>query len=249
MKTSKSIFLSFLLIGILIGECKAKQTTSNEEVYKSENLIIHKISEHAYLHISFLNTTDWGKVSCNGLIITDGNEAVVFDTPTDNESSLELIQWLNEELSCKIIAVIPTHYHNDNLGGLQAFHNQNITSYSYKPTINLAKKYGMVSPQNSFDSMMELKIGNKKIYVEFLGEGHTQDNTIGYFPDENILFGGCLVKAIGSGKGNLEEANVEQWTETVEKVKAKYPNTQIIIPGHGEIGGIELLDYTIELFK
>jgi metallo-beta-lactamase class B len=246
MKLNKIIFLSFFLLGILNGEC---QSFISQEVYKSENLIIHKISKHAYLHISFLNTEDWGKVSCNGLIVKNGNEAVVFDTPTDNESSLELIQWINEELHCNIIAVIPTHYHKDNLGGLQVFHNQNIPSYSYKPTIDLAKKYEMVSPQNGFDSIMKLKIGNKKIYAEFLGEGHTKDNTIGYFPDENILFGGCLVKAIGSSKGNLEEANEKQWAETVEKVKAKYPNAQIVIPGHGEIGGIELLDYTIDLFK
>lgn len=246
MKLNKIIFLSFFLLEMLNGEC---QSFISQEIYISENLTIHKISEHAYLHISFLDTEDWGKISCNGLIVTDGNEAVVFDTPTDDESSLELIQWINETLSCKITTVIPTHYHKDNLGGLQAFHNQNIPSYSYKPTIDLAKKFGMVFPQNEFDRIMELKTGNKIIYAEFLGEGHTQDNVIGYFPDENILFGGCLVKAIGSSKGNTEEANVEQWAETVKKVKAKYPNTQIVIPGHGQIGGMELLDYTIGLFK
>lgn len=243
-----NFLILILFIGILSG-CNSKQTTSETEIYKSENLIIHKISEHAYQHISFLNTESWGKVLCNGLIVTDENEAVVFDTPTDDASSLELIQWIHEKLNCKIIAVIPTHYHDDNLGGLQAFHDQNIPSYSYKPTLDLAKEHGMISPQNAFDSIMELKVGNKKIYAKFLGGGHTQDNTIGYFPDENILFGGCLIKAMGSDKGNLAEANVEQWAETVEKVKVKYPQTKIVIPGHGEIGGMELLDYTIELFK
>lgn len=249
-KTGMKIYFLTLIffIGILSG-CKSNKPTSEKEIYKSENLIIHKISDHAYQHISFLNTESWGKVPCNGLIITDRNEALVFDTPTDDASSLELIQWIHEELNCKIIAVIPTHYHNDNLGGLQAFHNQNIPSYSYTPTLDLSKEHGMISPQSSFDSIMELTVGNKKIYAEFIGGGHTQDNTIGYFPDENILFGGCLIKAMGSDKGNLAEAKVEQWAETVEKVKAKYPQAKIVIPGHGEIGGMELLDYTIELFE
>ncbi len=132
---------------------------------------------------------------------------------------------------------------------MQAFNNQNIPSYSYKSTIDLAKKHEMVASQNDFDSIMELKVGNKKIYAEFLEKGHTRDNAIGYFPEENILFGGCLVKAMGLGKGNLEEANVEQWAETVKKVKPKYPSTQIVISGHGETDRMKLLDYTIEFFK
>ena len=63
------------------------------------------------------------------------------------------------------------------------------------------------------------------------------------------MFGGCLIKEVGVGKGNLEEANAEKWSETVTEVKKKYPNAKKIIPGHGKIGGIELLDYTIKLFE
>jgi len=32
-------------------------------------------------------------------------------------------------------------------------------------------------------------------------------------------------------------------------VKEKYPKVKTVIPGHGQTGGIELLDYTINLFK
>jgi metallo-beta-lactamase class B len=35
----------------------------------------------------------------------------------------------------------------------------------------------------------------------------------------------------------------------VEKVKLKYPNAKIIIPGHGEWGDKELFEYTIKLFE
>jgi len=82
-----------------------------------------------------------------------------------------------------------------------------------------------------------------------LGEGHTIDNTIGYFSLENIMFGGCLIKALGDGKGNITEANVEAWATTVMNIKLKYPDVEKIIVGHGEMGGSELLDYTINLFE
>ncbi len=72
---------------------------------------------------------------------------------------------------------------------------------------------------------------------------------VGYFPKEKAMFGGCLIKEMNATKGYLGDANVKTWSATVEKVKAKYPDAKIVIPGHGEIGGEELLDYTIKLFK
>lgn len=63
------------------------------------------------------------------------------------------------------------------------------------------------------------------------------------------MFGGCLIKEINASKGYLGDANVQAWAATVKKVKKAYPNVKTVIPGHGEIGGKELLDYTITLFK
>ena len=137
----------------------------------------------------------------------------------------------------------------DNLGGLDEFHKQGIPSYAYYKTVQIAKENGLPEPQHCFDKFLELEISNEKVPVEFFGEGHTCDNTVGYFPLEDIMFGGCLIKEAGSGKGNLEEANVKEWSETVRKVREKYPNVKKVIPGHGKLGGIELLDYTIRLFE
>lgn len=225
-------------------------TTANDEneIYESETLIINKISEHVYEHITYLDFKGQ-KVPCNGMILIDKNEAVIFDTTIDDETSLELINQIKNTLKCKITAIIPTHYHKDNLGGLNEFHKQGISSFAYQETIEIAKKNGYPQPQNGFEDFLELNLGDKKVYAEFLGEGHTCDNVIGYFPSENIMFGGCLIKELGAGKGNLTEANTTAWSETVKKVMQKYPETKIIIPGHGKAGGTELFDYTIKLFE
>src|SRR5690606_10460180 len=101
-------------------------------------------------------------------------------------------------------------------------------------------------PQNGFDSFLELKIGNEKVTAEYFGEGHTKDNVIGYYPKEKAMFGGCLLKENGAGKGNLEDANESAWTQTVNNIFRKYPKSsiKIVVPGHGRTGGNELLDYT-----
>ena len=101
----------------------------------------------------------------------------------------------------------------------------------------------------TFDSYLILAIGDKKVYAEYFGEGHTKDNVIGYFPESNAIFGGCLIKSLGANKGYLGDANTDQWAGTVQQIKLKYPNAEIVIPGHGKPGGTELLEYTIKLFE
>jgi metallo-beta-lactamase class B len=67
---------------------------------------------------------------------------------------------------------------------------------------------------------------------------------------EKILFGGCMVKDIHSGRlGNLSDAKIEEWLPTIQKVTAKFPCAEIIIPGHGQIGGRELLEHTRMLLR
>jgi metallo-beta-lactamase class B len=234
--------LTLVLSTTLIG-CKKEKI-----VYQSDTLIINQLSRYVYQHISFFDAREWGKVACNGMIVIYQNEAIVFDTPPDDETSRELIEWIVNSLNSKIIAVISTHSHIDNLGGLNEFHRQGIASYAHNRTIQIAEENALPLPQNGFDKYLELNAGNEKVILGFFGEGHTCDNIIGYFPLENIMFGGCLIKAMGDGQGNLAEANVEEWAETVRRVKVAFPNVKKVIPGHGELGGIELLDYTINLF-
>lgn len=230
-----------------------KDTVSadNSVIYKTNNLIIQKLSSHIYEHTSFLTTNDFGRVGCNGMIVINENEAIVFDTPADTVSSAELIKYTTEKLGCKIKAIIPTHFHDDCVGGLEKFNEYNIPSYALAKTIELLRnKEKKISKSiNSFNDSLSLNIGDKKIYVQYFGEGHTRDNVIGYFPEDNAIFGGCLIKALGANKGNLEDANVNAWAESVTKLKLRYPSVKIVIPGHGKWGGKELLDYTITLFE
>lgn len=245
----KSIFVVFFALIIISCHSQNKGNFRAKEVYKSGNLIITQVSENAFIHTSFKQTNDFGNVPCNGLVVRNNNETIVFDTPTDNKGAEELIKWINEKLHSKINAVVPTHFHDDSLGGLQAFHNKNIPSYSYSGTIALAKENHFTVPQNSFNDFIILKVGNEETVTKFFGEGHTKDNVIGYFPGEKILFGGCLLKELEASKGYLGDANVSAWSNTVEKVKKEYPDVKIVVPGHGEYGDGKLLDYTIQLFK
>jgi metallo-beta-lactamase class B len=243
------LFISLFALTLITCSTRKAEFITTKVVYQSENLIVTQLSEHTFQHTSYLQTNDFGNVPCNGLIINNDKEAVIFDTPTNSKSSEELIQWITETRVSKINAIIPTHFHNDCLGGLKTFHAKGIPSYAYFKTISLAKENNFEVPQNSFADSLLLKAGSEKVIATFFGEGHTTDNIVGYFPDERILFGGCLIKEMDATKGYLGDANVTAWSSTVEKIKQAYPQVKIVVPGHGAHGDQKLLDYTINLFK
>lgn len=220
-----------------------------DTTHRSSQLIVTKITDRVYQHTSFLNTNTFGRVSCNGMVVIDNNEAVIFDTPADDISSAELIIYVEEQLKAKIKAVVATHFHTDCVGGLGAFHSRKIPSYGSNLTISLAAKNKFPVPQRGFDNKLILNVGTQVTSAEFVGEGHTRDNVIGYFGPNHVVFGGCLVKEMGASKGNLADANTDAWPETIRFLKRKFPGTRVVIPGHGVTGGTELLDYTIDLFS
>lgn len=241
VKITPTLTLCFLLINTVLSQ--------ETYLYDSSNLKIEKVSDNAYRHITFLNTQDWGKVPCNGMIVTDKGEAVIFDTPVSDSVSTELINYVEHSLNCKVTGIVATHFHSDCLGGLKAFHDHNIPSFALNMTLDLAKQTHEIIPQNGFDDLLELKVGNKNVILDYLGAGHTRDNIIGYFPSEQVMFGGCLIKSLKSGKGNLEDADVNAWPLTIQKLKAKYKDVKVVIPGHGNPGDTKLLDYTIKMFE
>lgn len=63
------------------------------------------------------------------------------------------------------------------------------------------------------------------------GKGHSADNIVVWLPQYKVLFGGCLVKSLDyGGLGSTTDA-------------------EVIVPGHGGWGSIELTEHTLELLK
>lgn len=236
--------LGVLLIGVfIINKTSASQGLS---VYKSENLEIVEITDSVYRHVTYLNTKSFGKYPCNGLIYISSGKVIIFDSPINDISSLELINWINEK---NIVCVVASHFHVDCVGGIEPFNQLGIPVYASEITKSILVQEGYDSPIASFQDSINVKLGIENVSIRFFGEGHTKGNIIGYIHAKNVLFGGCLIKSIGASKGNLDDANLNEWSYTVSNVKRAFPNVEWVVPGHGDHGGYELLDYTIELFE
>lgn len=224
------------------------QNLGDSLIVITENVSLVKVTDKVYIHRSMLQTNDFGKVSCNGMLYIEGGEASIVDTPTDLPQTEVLLSWL-EDQDIQVTSVVVNHFHADCLAGLKAFHSRNIPSYGNLQTQRLALADSLVAPLYTFTDSLVVKVGSGAIVSRFPGQAHTIDNIASYIPSEQVLFGGCMMKALNASKGNLEDANVEQWSKTIEQVRLLFPGMEQVIPGHGKHGGIDLLDYTIEMFK
>lgn len=216
--------------------------------YKDTVLSVSPLSAHTYLHTSYLFTQQFGKVDCNGWIILDADTAVIFDTPADSLSTATLLAFL-DSAGIRIKAVVVTHFHEDCLAGLSQFHIRNIPSYAQRQTLELAAANGTEVPQIPFDTTALLYLNGRKIELYYPGPGHTADNITGYLETDSVLFGGCLVKAIGADKGNLADADTARWPLSISRLLARYPYVKVVIPGHGVVGDRDNLHYTEALFR
>ena len=216
--------------------------------YNSQNLKLIPVTENCFVHKSYLQLDNGSQVECNGLVYVNEGSAIIFDTPSDRKTTAELINWLTNSNHMTVIGLVVNHFHIDCLGGIEEFHNRGILSYANRRTLKKIEDSDK-QPKKEFGEELILEVGNSNVINRYIGEAHSSDNIVSYIPDEELLFGGCMIKSLDAPKGNLNDANLEDWANTVQKIKAAFPNLKVIIPGHGASGDISLLDYTIQLFS
>jgi metallo-beta-lactamase class B len=57
-----------------------------------------------------------------------------------------------------------------------------------------------------------------------------------------------MVKSLNSTDlGNTVDGDLATYPKTIEKVIEKFKTAKIVIPGHGQIGGLDLLKHTRDL--
>jgi metallo-beta-lactamase class B len=239
--------LIIVIIAVLV-QCYGFSQSEFKRIKVSNDIELIKLSEHAYVHVSYAEIPPFGRVASNGLIFINGGEAFLFDTPVTDSQTKELVLWLKDSLKLKIVGFVPNHWHSDCMGGLGYLQNIKIRSYANQKTIEIARSKHLPVPAFGFKDSLQLKLGDKLIKCYYLGAAHTLDNIVVWIPSEKILFPGCMVKSMDAKDlGNTADGDLKAYPGTIDKVIKKFPSAKIVIPGHGTIGGFELIRHTKEL--
>ena len=60
-------------------------------------LKITKLADNVYQHISYKNIEPLGMIEASGLVVVDGKDAHIIDTPWTQEGTEELIKWISSK--------------------------------------------------------------------------------------------------------------------------------------------------------
>jgi len=213
---------------------------------KEHQLKFSKLAENVYQHTSHKIIEPWGMVEASGLVIVDGSNAHIIDTPWTIAETKKLTEWIKSKGLILKTAVV-THFHEDASGGLSFLNGLQIKTYANQLTNKLLKqKQREQASHNVSGNTLELVKGSIEIY--YPGAGHTQDNMVVWLPKAKMLFGGCFVKSLNNKRlGNIEDASIIDWPKSMQRLIDKYPGVEIVVPGHGKIGNGSLLTHTLHL--
>lgn len=240
---------TLLMLGFMLGLSQLK-AQENNPIFINDDIQLEQLEDSIFRHITWEESEQFGRFSSNGMIIIKNGQAIMIDTPFTNEKTEIINNYLKDSMQVKLVKLISGHFHADCIGGLEYIQSLGIESIACNHTVQKCKELGLPVPSSPFTDKLIVNLNGLKLECRYFGGGHTHDNIVVWIPEYKILFGGCLIKSANAiTLGFTGDADMDSYDSTVEKVIKEYPEIERVVPGHGDVGGINLLTHTIELVK
>ena len=213
------------------------------------NLKISHLTGDFYIYTTYKDLNG-SRYPSNSMYLVTHKGVVLFDTPWDSTQFEPLIDSIKVRHNKSVILCLSTHFHDDRTAGLGFLKQLGVKTYTSRQTYDLCKEHNEKQAQYFFLEDTVFSVGNHKFETYYPGEGHTKDNIVIWFDKEKILYGGCLVKSTETESiGNIADANVGEWSQTIKNVIIKYPHPLFVIPGHLGWGDITALQHTLKVLQ
>jgi hypothetical protein len=111
--TTAPITLTISLSCLSLTACGSKPIPRphDKSINLSEDVTVEEILPGIWLHTTYMHVEGYGKVGANGLIIINGQTAIMIDLPWTNKQTGILFDWVKETQNANIQTVVPTHSH------------------------------------------------------------------------------------------------------------------------------------------
>lgn len=211
--------------------------------------------------------------SANVLVVRMADGTVVLaDTPPNEKWTLALLDWIDRRFTPLAVVAVNSHFHLDAMGGNRVLLERRIPVWGSALTRELVrtKAPGMLAElrrsvagtddDGLFDQTellppdhtvpdgesKTLEFGAQEVVILDPGPAHAPDNVVVWFPDQRILFGGCMVKSSDSA-GYLGDASLDHWPLALDRLQAL--DATWVVPGHGQRFDPGILSLTKEVVR
>ena len=207
----------------------------------ADTVWLAQITPAVWLHTTTFDLDGKGGwYPANGAIVVRGDHAVLIDTGWTHEQTVAILAAWEQTRQPAIRTALVTHWHHDRIIGVGELAARGISSYGNPLTIGLAVDNGYTPPKPLHD-LEKKPVVHDGLEVFYPGEGHTLDNITVWIQSDNVLFGGCLVKATTAPDlGFMGDGNPATYAATMRNLIQRYPSAKVVIPGHGTISGDSL---------
>jgi glyoxylase-like metal-dependent hydrolase (beta-lactamase superfamily II) len=211
-----------------------------------------------------------GQGHCNNVIIEMKDYLIVVDAnfPSGARAALADVRRISEK---PVKYVFDTHHHGDHAYGNPVWTQAGATTLAYIGVAEELQRYEPTrwrdeskkrkdvgelnlqapeAPKQTFDkSPFILKDSTREVRFLHFGWAHTRGDGFVYLPKEKIL---CTGDAAVNGAYNFTgDANIGNWPKVLRS--AQQLGVDQVLPGHGVLGGKEILDgqiqFMAELYK
>ncbi|QJX46399.1 subclass B1 metallo-beta-lactamase [Hymenobacter taeanensis] len=246
----RTLFFVLLLLGSLIGLSGPGAALAGPP-QPELHIRVKEIAPDVFVHTSYRYMPGVAApIPANGLIVKTTKGAILLDTGWDSDQTLQLLRWVADSLHQRVRMVVITHAHEDRMGGMAVLRANNIKVVSSPMTTNRAIALKQEAPTPAIKPFTVIESGKTRLELFYPGPGHTPDNLVAWLPKQRVLFGGCLVRDMAADTpGNIEDADLKKWPVAVKTVADRYPRARIVVPGHGNWGGPELLTHTLDVLR
>lgn len=246
-----------LTAAVLVGACSNAQTSQAPQVdsvlasiKKDYPVSLANIAEDVWVHTTNYRLPGQAPIPSNGLVVVDGDDVILVDGAWGELATLSLLEHIKDEIGKPVTKMVVTHHHADRVSGVDAAEREGIQVLTHPDTPVLAARSGQPVPNTSVASLKEAGSRSKAgaIEIAYPGHGHAPDNLVVYVPKAKVLYAGCAVRGAGSKTlGNIEDADLKVWAQSLAWTKATYGEAVTVVPGHGKGADMSLIDATMTM--
>lgn len=215
-------------------------------------VFLTRIHPDVWVHTAWHTMDDGTRYPANGLVVRDGDGLLLVDTAWGDGATAALLDTIAVRIGLPVRRAVSTHFHDDAVEGADVLQARGVEVFGAPLTRRLAEAEGSDVPAATLAGLVApgdaVRLG--AVEVLYPGPGHAPDNVVVYVPGAAVLYGGCAVhEAARTSAGNVADADLDRWPESLRLVRDRYPEAAVVVPGHGAPGGLDLIDHSIALVE